>query len=276
MNIDERRRLVSTYLRRCVTYSDASITRKKSRGEDPNEIARWQAFREFTAYSASELESGVLDTWLTDEEGEGQPPPSLSDGSESNDTESMSHFDRRNWLASLLMPRPVVLVATKSTSGVENLAPMSSISIVSNSPPLLSMSLSQNREGRPRDTLVNLEAGGIGSPCTLFVLNADIDSAQYVDTTAEPISSDSSEWKLIESEPPILSKALAAIHCTLQEIHQLPAGASGKLAILEVSSFDTPDGMKIDSIPTTLFQTTFDSVGPGPNSQDWRFKLRDY
>ena len=107
-------------------------------------------------------------------------------------------------------------------------------------------------------------------------LNADIDSAQYVDTTAEPISSDSSEWKLIESEPPILSKALAAIHCTLQEIHQLPAGASGKLAILEVSSFDTPDGMKIDSIPTTLFQTTFDSVGPGPNPQDWRFKLRDY
>ena len=124
MNIDERRRLVSTYLRRCVTYSDASIARKKSRGEDPNEIARWQAFREFTAYSASELESGVLDTWLTDEEGEGPPPPSLSDGSKSHDTESMSHFDRRNWLASLLMPRPVVLVATKSTSGVENLAPM--------------------------------------------------------------------------------------------------------------------------------------------------------
>ena len=39
MDIDERRKVVSRYLRRCVTYSDASITRKKSRGEDPNEIA---------------------------------------------------------------------------------------------------------------------------------------------------------------------------------------------------------------------------------------------
>ena len=45
------------------------------------------------------------------------------------------------------MPKPVVLVGTKSKSGVENIAPMSSISIVSNHPPLLALSLSTNREG---------------------------------------------------------------------------------------------------------------------------------
>ena len=81
MDIDERRKVVSRYLRRCVTYSDASIARKLKREEDPNEIARWQAFREFTAYSASEMESGALDTWLTDEEGDPPPPPKIGDGS---------------------------------------------------------------------------------------------------------------------------------------------------------------------------------------------------
>ena len=97
----------------------------------PSEIARWQAFCEFTAFSASEMESGALDTWLTDEEGDPPPPPpKIGDGSYKIDVDSLGFRDRRAWLASLLMPKPVVLVGTKSKSGVENIAPMSSISIV--------------------------------------------------------------------------------------------------------------------------------------------------
>ena len=100
MDIDERRKVVSRYLRRCVTYSDASIARKLKREEDPNEIARWQAFREFTAYSASEMESGALDSWLTDEEGDPPPPPKIGDGSYKIDVDSLGFRDRRAWLAS--------------------------------------------------------------------------------------------------------------------------------------------------------------------------------
>ena len=73
--------------------------------EDPSEIARWQAFREFTAFSASEMESGALDTWLTDEEGD-PPPPKIGDGSYKIDVDSLGFRDRRAWLASLLMPKP--------------------------------------------------------------------------------------------------------------------------------------------------------------------------
>ena len=156
MDIDERRKVVSRYLRRCVTYSDASIARKVKREEDPTEIARWQAFREFTAFSATEIESGALDTWLTDEEGDPPPPPKIGDGSYKIVVDALGFRERRSWLASLLMPKPVVLVGTKAISGVENIAPMSSIGVVSNHPPLLALSLSENREGRPRDTLVNL------------------------------------------------------------------------------------------------------------------------
>ena len=67
MDVDERRRLVEVFLRRCVTYADASIERKKQRGEDEKIIAQWKAYRDFTDHAADEVASGVLDTWLEDE-----------------------------------------------------------------------------------------------------------------------------------------------------------------------------------------------------------------
>ena len=67
MDVDERRRLVEVFLRRCVTYADASIERKKQRGEDEGIIAQWQAYRDFTEHAADEVASGDLDTWLEDE-----------------------------------------------------------------------------------------------------------------------------------------------------------------------------------------------------------------
>ena len=276
MDIDERRRVVATYLRRCVTYSDASIERKSARGEDEIELARWQAFREFTAYSASEIESGALDTWLTDSAEDAPAAPSIGGGGEIHELASMSHHERREWLASLLMPRPVVLVATTSAGGMHNLAPMSSVNIVSNSPPLLALSLSVDLTGRPRDTLVNLMEGGIGSQCTVFILNADHTSALAVDTTARPLLRDESEWNLLSDEAPNLTSALAALTCELVELHPLPAGASGTLAILQVSSIEVPEGVSSDEMPPTLFQIGFDSLGPGPNRADWRFSLSDY
>ena len=36
MGIDERRELIETFLRRCVTYADASIERKMKRGDEGN------------------------------------------------------------------------------------------------------------------------------------------------------------------------------------------------------------------------------------------------
>ena len=67
MDIEERRRLVELFLRRCVTYCVASIERKRKRGEDEGTLAKWQAYRDFTDYAAEEVASGDLDTWLEDE-----------------------------------------------------------------------------------------------------------------------------------------------------------------------------------------------------------------
>ena len=66
MDVDERRELIELFLRRCVTYADSSIERKKQRGEDEEIIAKWLAYRDFTEHAASEVASGVLDTRLED------------------------------------------------------------------------------------------------------------------------------------------------------------------------------------------------------------------
>jgi len=275
MDIDERRKVVSRYLRRCVTYSDASIARKVSREEDPSDISRWQAFREFTAYSATEIESGALDTWLTDEEGDPPPPPKIGDGSYKIDIDALGFRERRGWLASLLMPKPVVLVGTKSKSGIENIAPMSSISIVSNHPPLLALSLSENREGRPRDTLVNLQEGGIGSEASIFVLNADLESASAVNKTVKIVPREKSEWDFLPDSPPNYESALCAIRCRVVDFYELPEDAVSTLVIFRVEEIEVPEGVDSTSLPVKLFQIGFDQLGPGPNEADWRSKI-DY
>tara|TARA_B100001113_G_scaffold289090_1_gene245008 strand:- start:419 stop:1198 length:780 start_codon:yes stop_codon:yes gene_type:complete len=258
-----------------VVYSDASIERKKSRGDDPDEISRWEAFREFTAYSAGEMDSGALDSWLTDEEGDPPAPPKIGDGSYTLNVESLGHRERREWLASLLMPKPVVLVATRSESGIENLAPMSSISIVSNSPPLLVLSLSANREGRPRDTLLNLQESGIGSTTSIFILNAELESAEAVNKTTKIIPREKSEWDLLPESPPNYKSALCSLKCRVVDFYPLPEDAVGTLVILRVEEIEAPEGIDSKSIPTKLFQIGFDTLGPGPNDLDWRSKI-DY
>ena len=68
MGIEERRKLIEIFLRRCVTYADASIERKKKRGDDEEAIAKWQSYRDFTEHAAEEVASGDLDTWLEDDQ----------------------------------------------------------------------------------------------------------------------------------------------------------------------------------------------------------------
>ena len=283
MDIAQRREIVSRFLRRCVTYADASIERKKSRNEDPSDISNWENYRQFTSFSASEVESGELDTWL--EEGDYRAEPNgffaLSENRESFNLEDMSHEERRNWLAFLLMPRPISLVATMGANSVHNLAPMSSIGVVSNSPPLITISLSKSREGKERDTLVNLRSQGIGSSCMIFILPATLESAKNVQLTSSKIPADESEWILIdeemiiENEMPILSSAMAALRCKLMEIHPLPGGSLASLAILQVESIISSNNYSGLNDIQKLMQVDFNKLGPSSSKNDWNFEV-DY
>ena len=171
---------VCDFLRRCVDYADSSIERKIERSEDEVEIERWTAYRDFTAYALSEVERGELDDWF-ESDGEvgqkreplfGQP---MGERFRNDTVDSLEHPERAAWLSALIAPRPVVLLSTISEQGVENLCPVTSVSLLANTPPLLGVSLSQNRSGRPRDTLVNLRSG---SKISAMVLPGTWDAAR--------------------------------------------------------------------------------------------------
>lgn len=281
MDIPQRREIVSRFLRRCVTYADASIERKKSRGDDQKDISNWENYRQFTSLSASEVESGELDTWLEDGDYDSEPTNHYTlNGEHINSKFSeLSHDERRNWLASLMMPRPVSLIGTVSSDGVQNLAPMSSIGVVSNTPPLITVSLSKSRVGKERDTLVNLRNSGIGSSCMVFILPADLDSAKDIQLSSAKLPIDESEWEIINGnmvsgdDLPLLSSALAAMKCTLVEIHPLPENSSASLVILRVDSVVTSTEINPSNMPQKLMQIDYNKLGPSSSKNDWKFEV---
>ena len=67
MGLEERRSLVLSFLRKCVTYADDSIRRKRDRGDSEEEIEKWEVYRAFTEHAVMEVSNGELDEWLEEE-----------------------------------------------------------------------------------------------------------------------------------------------------------------------------------------------------------------
>ena len=244
MKIEDKREFISSFLGRCVKYADLSLERKIERGGGDIEISRWEAYRDFTAYSASEVISGALDEWLDGSSDSALPSAPEPLGSEilSTDIAKLNHVERRGLIARVIGPRPVFLVGTRDSSGARNLAPMSSVSILSNTPPLIAMSLSSDKGGRIRNTFQNIVKGGVGSEVSIHALLGDRRSAMDVEISAQPHPSDVSEWdlvsgRLIECESgDLLSTAIATVHAEVVEIRNLPRNCKASLIIMEINS----------------------------------------
>ncbi|MEE2747277.1 MAG: flavin reductase [Candidatus Thermoplasmatota archaeon] len=282
---------VCDFLRRCVLYADASINRKKDREEDESEIQRWAAYRDFTAYALSEIDRGELDDWFeTDGEAERKRPNFLGEpmGDEIRnvDIDMLEHPERGAWLSALVAPRPVLLLSTVSADGVENLCPVTSVSVLANTPPLLGVSLSQDRKGRPRDTLVNLRNG---SKVSAMVLPGTWDASLLVNETAEPISPERSEWDGLDDSiespngfPPYHPISTAVLECEVAELHPLPDSVA-TLAILRIRNILRPDvGTKREMPPgpetwrPLLAQYGWDRLTSGPDGSAWSFEVRSH
>ena len=67
MGIEDRRSLVTSFLRKCVTYANDSIKRKRDRGDSEKEIEKWETYRDFTEHAVMEVSNGELDEWLEEE-----------------------------------------------------------------------------------------------------------------------------------------------------------------------------------------------------------------
>ena len=249
------------------------------------------AYRDFTAYALSEVERGELNDWF-ESDGEadrkrttflGEP---MDQDTRNVDVDSLEHSERSAWLSALVAPRPVLLLSTISEDGVKNLCPVTSVSVLANTPPLLGVSLSQDRSGRPRDTLVNLQSG---SKISAMILPGTWDASLLVNQTAEPIARERSEWDGLDDSiespneyPPYHPISAAVLECDLAELHPLPDSVA-TLAILRVRNILRPDiGTKRQMPPDAetwrplLAQFGWDRLTSGPDGSSWSFEVRSH
>jgi len=261
---EESRRTVAAFLERCVAYASSSIERKAERGED---TSSWEAYRDHTTFALDEVNTGRLDAWLSGG-GDDQPARTtqrLMNGHTTFRMDDLDHSSRARVLTATLSPRPLVLVATTDQHGQHNLAPMTSLSVVSNSPPLVVMSLSSDREGRARDTLLNLREC---PNATLYVLLSGPDDADMVARTAPSVPRGASEWSNVphvndEEGRPFLNRAAAAVQVRMVEELPLPE-AVAKLVVLRVDEVMLPDASTDAEALDVLCQHGLDRLMASP------------
>lgn len=261
---EEARRTVAAFLERCVAYASASIDRKIERGED---TSSWEAYRDHTTFALDEVTTGRLDAWLSGE-GDDQPARTmqrLMNGHTTFQMADLDHPSRAQILTATLSPRPLVLVATTDQHGRHNLAPMTSLSVVSNSPPLVVMSLSSDREGRARDTLLNLREC---PNATLYVLLSGPDDADMVAQTAPAVPRGTSEWDAVPHATdaegrPFLDRAAAALQVRMVDELPLPE-AVAKLVVLRVDEVLLPEASADAAALDVLCQHGLDRLMASP------------
>ncbi len=65
--------------------------------------------------------------------------------------------DAHDLLVSAVLPRPIAFVSTIGEDGVYNVAPFSYFTVISSKPAVVGIGIARKRDGKKKDTLVNIE-----------------------------------------------------------------------------------------------------------------------
>jgi flavin reductase (DIM6/NTAB) family NADH-FMN oxidoreductase RutF len=131
------------------------------------------------------------------------------------------------WLSTVIMPRPIAWVSTVSPEGRTNLAPFSFFQCVTANPPTLLFIPANDREGKKKDTLRNIEQGAE------FVVNTvPFALAEKMNATAALLPYGESEFEKfgiaatpsVRVRPPRVAAAPVAFECTLHSIVRIGEG----------------------------------------------------
>ena len=127
---------------------------------------------------------------------------------------------------------------------------------------LSDIALSQDREGKQRDTYLNLIEN---KECELQFLGPSMKAAQDADLAGKPV--EGSEWELLDSDGPIHPLAVIVLRCRLVEDNPLPEGAVARLLTLRVESMVVPSYLPPEEGLSLLCQHGMDRLTPSPI--DW-------
>lgn len=143
------------------------------------------------------------------------------------DFTTLSPRDAYNWMISVITPRPIAWVATISAAGETNLAPFSFFQGVCAHPPTLLFTGANDRHGKKKDTIVNIEA------VPEFVVNVvPYALAEPMNLCAAPLPHGESEFDKFNIattpsqlvRPPRVAAAPVALECKLERIVRIGEG----------------------------------------------------
>jgi len=163
------------------------------------------------------------------------------------DPETLGARDMYHWMITTIIPRPIAWVSTLSPDGRTNLAPFSFFQGVCARPPTLLFCPANDRHGRPKDTLRNVEA------TREFVVNlVPFALAESMNATAATLPYGESEFTRfqipaspsLKVRPPRVATAPVAFECQLDRIIQVGDGAiAGHVVLGRIVHFHVDDSV---------------------------------
>ena len=128
-------------------------------------------------------------------------------------------------LTSLIVPRPIGWVSSRSPDGVDNLAPYSFyMGVIEANPPVVMVSTERRPDGTPKDSAANvLETEAFG----LNLVTSDL--VEAMDRTSDNVDSDEDEFDLADLDRreattidvPLVAAAKATMECTLHDTMEI-------------------------------------------------------
>jgi len=158
-----------------------------------------------------------------------------------------STLDRRQryrLLISTVAPRPIAWISTRSAEGRTNLAPFSFFQALSGTPPLIMVSIGK-REGRPKDTLHNIQTTG-----ELVINLVDDSVAQQMNLTAGEYGPEVDEFALAKLTPipsdlvsaPRVAESPVNLEARLTQVVPL-TGSDYSVVVGEILRWHVADGL---------------------------------
>ena len=102
----------------------------------------------------------------------------------------LENQDIAHLIADVVVPRPIAWVSTISDRGIYNLAPFSAYSMIGGKPTLVCFSVGTTRDGRKKDTILNIE---LTKEFVISVVTEDL--AEAMNKTSAPYPRDVSEYE---------------------------------------------------------------------------------
>lgn len=156
------------------------------------------------------------------------------------DPATASPADLYRLITSLVVPRPIAWITSRSAAGVINLAPFSYFNVFASDPPYVAVGIGRRNNGERKDTARNIEDTG---EFVIHLVTEDLLAAMNLSAADFPPDESELEATGLALSPggrvrvPRLTAALACLECRLHQV--VPLGANqlyiGEVVLIHVA-----------------------------------------